>query len=342
MTASPFNTDGALSMPAKAFVEPVDIVRAQTTLVLKLEGVRAVKLQSSSCNAVYKFLKENQAVMIHKPLNGETSKGFARHGFKPGMGAVREEAAFIIDAMVARSLHDPHRIVPTTTRAYTSVDGCLSYGSMQDFVIGADLDDMPPAVVEKSVPKEWIESVALFHIRVCQCDGHSGNVMLSEDGRLVVIDGGLSLPPIWAPHGHFDAVKGCQCLSEPPSVHARTNVQRAVSRLDATCAALATLGVEDSSILTLRTCTLLLEVGVLQCNRPIAELADVFARPFDEDGMCYLLSPLEQWICRAVGAACSVTLDHRGDEVLNLDTSTLDERAFLTAMGECFQQQWSS
>lgn len=231
-----------------------------------------------------------EKVAVFKPSGREH---FNRHGLTPGQGAVREEAAYVVDRLSGGTAGLP----VTTCTALEVSPGALETGSLQAFAhghIGPVEDFAMPRSYDAAiqfVAAEKVESVAILDMRLFNTDRHSGNLLLTKppEGQegcthgLVPIDHGCCLPPWWLLNeACFEAWKGWPQLCVIPSAHAKATVEKAVASIPATLQALRDLGVESASLVTLQLTTLFLEVGVLERSLPLDTLAGLLQRD-DED-----------------------------------------------------------
>jgi len=248
-----------------------------------------------------------EKVAVFKPSGREH---FNRHSLTPGQGAVREEAAYVVDRLSGGTACLP----VTTCTALEVSPGAVESGSLQAFAHGhiGPVEDfaMPRsyAAAIQFVAAEKVESVAILDMRLFNTDRHGGNLLLtkpSEEGRthgLVPIDHGCCLPPWWSlDEACFEAWKGWPQLCATPSAHAKATVAKAVESLPATVQALRELGIESASIVTLQLSTLFLEVGVLERSLPLAVLAGLLLRNDEsnfEEPSCF-----EQQVSHSITAA---------------------------------------
>merc|ERR1712110_859622 len=94
-------------------------------------------------------------------------------------------------------------------------------------------------------------------------------------------------------------------------------VKKAIEKFEETRARLEEIGIEAACLVTLRLCTIFLEVGVVEKNLPVGKLAALMMR--DECTGFAELSWLEsrvQQCAEAVGTACRVEENDRRDQVL--------------------------
>eukprot|EP00190_Bangiopsis_sp_CCMP1999_P006081 CAMPEP_0198725490 /NCGR_PEP_ID=MMETSP1475-20131203/2784_1 /TAXON_ID= ORGANISM="Unidentified sp., Strain CCMP1999" /NCGR_SAMPLE_ID=MMETSP1475 /ASSEMBLY_ACC=CAM_ASM_001111 /LENGTH=353 /DNA_ID=CAMNT_0044487277 /DNA_START=606 /DNA_END=1667 /DNA_ORIENTATION=+ len=118
--------------------------------------------------------------------------------FKPGSGAFREVAAYLLDTQGFAG-------VPETSIASVHSRPEEKEGMLQVYVQNdGDADDFGPSLFET----EAVQKVAAFDLRVMNADRHGGNLLVSREGsshRLTPIDHGLILPeslrslpwPVW-------------------------------------------------------------------------------------------------------------------------------------------------
>lgn len=275
-----------------------------------------VYMLSSPC---LKSSKDPEVQSIFKPLDEES---FARRGIEVGMGAVREEAAFVID----RSSGGRAR-VPVTARASLEEGGIRKKGSVQLFVEGC-LGPVEDFGVPRHLPSaqamislDDAQAVACFDIRICNTDRHPGNLLVAGEKpyKLVCIDHGCVLPAWWAlDSACFDAWLDWPHVRTAPSEATMSLVRQASEGLPRIVRELEKLGLPLQAIWTLEICTLLLEQGVLTHQIPLRSLALLMTRT----------DPSEpSWLERKIHEACSAAgLDAKfvpegkyGDRTFHID-----------------------
>lgn len=210
----------------------------------------------------------------------------------PGQGAVREEAAYIVDRLCGGTAG-----LPITTRISLEIrPGVCEQGALQAFAkghVGCMEDFAMPRDYQKAVSfiaHSQAEALAVLDMMLLNTDRHGGNILLSSfptdcgSHTLFPIDHGCCLPPWWSlGEAYFDAWLGWPQLLARPSPHARSIVSCAVKTLPETVKALKSIDLEESSILTLQLCTTFLEIGVLSYNISLNMLAGLMLRD-DLDG----------------------------------------------------------
>jgi len=225
-----------------------------------------------------------EKVAVFKPAGREH---FHRRDLFPGQGAIREEAAYIIDRLCGGVAG-----LPITARTTLEVvPGVAESGALQAFVQGHEgyIEDFAmPSTLEAAaafVSIEQAEAIAILDMRIFNTDRHGGNLLLTKPAAiggshgLVPIDHGCCLPPWWSlSEGNFEAWRGWPQLLIEPSAHARAIVASAVESLPATVDSLKSIGLDGESVATLQICTLFLEVGVLQRGLPLDTLAGLLQR----------------------------------------------------------------
>jgi hypothetical protein len=196
---------------------------------------------------------------IFKPLDEEV---FERRGIEPGSGALREEAAYVIDRLAGGQAH-----VPVTARA--SVEH--KKGSLQEFVEGAcgpvENFGMPRGLAEakEMVGIDEAQAVACFDIRVFNTDRHSGNLLLAgpKPHRIVCIDHGCVLPAWWAlDMARFDAWADWPHIAAPPTPATLELISQAAESMPRVEQELERLDIDAAAIWTMRLCTCLLQEAV--------------------------------------------------------------------------------
>lgn len=201
-----------------------------------------------------------QKLAMFKPAEEEK---FVREGLFPGEGAVREEAAYVLD-----SRSNGFSGVPPTAVARLqlsnigrSKQGAVqrfmtsSIGSMEGFGMPFDLQK-----AEVFVPVEQVHRIGLLDIRVFNTDRHPGNILLIGDKApftMVPIDHGCILPSWFhLSEARFDWLEYPQC-KVPFSAQAMEYIESLDVETDAL--ALRRLGIREECVATLKICTLFLQ-----------------------------------------------------------------------------------
>jgi hypothetical protein len=215
-------------------------------------GVYAVQSRSSG-----------QKLAMFKPVEEEK---FVRDGLTCGEGAVREEAAYVLDSRwngfsgvpptaVARlqlSINDDATKHGSIQRFMTS-----SVGSMESFGMSFNL-----AIAQQFVPVEQVHRIAILDVRVFNTDRHHGNILLIGDKppyTMVPIDHGCILPSWFhLSEARFDWLEYPQCrVPFSPSEMAHIESLDA----DGDAVALRRLGIREECIVTMKICTLFLQLA---------------------------------------------------------------------------------
>lgn len=304
---------------------------------------RKVPISEGQTGSVFLLEVVDQKVAVFKPEVGET---FQRRGFRPGSGAVREEAVYIVDRLCGSEAG-----VPVTTLAEVVVEGQTMRGAVQAFHNDAAgfCDDfgMPRSFDEavKVITQEHAERLALLDIRVFNTDRHGGNLLLlgqQPPYRLGPIDHGCCLPPWWAlGEAGFSAWEKWVHFKGTPSAAARASAKKALDQLPRLCHMLSERGLDFDAIVTLRLCTTFAGIGVGEQGMHISELVELMIREdFSE------LSWFEKRVfdcARSLGAKITEQLNERGDkELLVEDSDMLDEswaNRFVTEVGNLLRSQ---
>eukprot|EP00927_Polykrikos_kofoidii_P031349 TRINITY_DN26982_c0_g1_i1.p1 TRINITY_DN26982_c0_g1~~TRINITY_DN26982_c0_g1_i1.p1 ORF type:complete len:551 (-),score=110.31 TRINITY_DN26982_c0_g1_i1:154-1806(-) len=308
------------------------------------ERVQRVSIDNGQTGTVFALEVAGKKVAVFKPSAGES---FKRASLSAGQGATREEAAYLVDRLCGSQAR-----VPVTSRATVDVDGTQVVGSVQEFIAGAIgfIEDygMPrdPERAKAFVKQEAAEALALLDIRIFNMDRHGGNLLLlggEPPHTLGPIDHGCSLPVWWSlSEAVFDAWIDWSHLQCEPCAATRDLAQKAVATLPEVCKMLEDSGLEPQAVVTLRLCTLLVQVAVGELALPVGRVAALLCRD-DETGF-QDLSWLERKVqaCSEVaGCPCRVEKDNRGDErlVVEDEGDSLDVDAFLGALGTVFRQE---
>jgi hypothetical protein len=292
---------------------------------------------------VYALEIGGDKVAIFKPLAGEN---FERRGVDVGTGALREEAAYLIDRIAGSQAG-----VPVTSRTRITINGEMMEGSVQAFVgdaVGFAEDFGMPRDFERAcdfVPQEAAEALALLDMRLFNMDRHTGNLMILRSEKphaLGPIDHGCCLPPWWMlSEAVFDAWLEWPQLRQAPSAFARELAEIAVQRLPRVIAALRDLGLSEECLMTHRVCTTLIGVGVAELGVAIGSVATLMVR---EDP--YELSWLEKnllQVAQDTGIPIHVNTSARGEQELHVDDFHLDakEDGFFTLLAKVFRSELS-
>jgi hypothetical protein len=252
---------------------------------------------------------------IFKPLDEEV---FERRGIEPGSGAVREEAAFVIDRLAGGQAH-----VPVTARA--SVEH--KRGSLQEFVEGACGPvenfgmprDLPKA--KEIVGIDEAQAVACFDIRVFNTDRHAGNLLLAgpKPHRIVCIDHGCVLPAWWAlDMARFDAWADWPHVAIPPTPATLELVTQIGESLPRVVQELEKLDIGAEAIWTMRICTSLLQEGVLKHGLSLRRVSLLMTRA-DPSVPSWLERRVEAAVLAAGYSADFVPESKYGDLVFRID-----------------------
>lgn len=216
-------------------------------------GVYAVQSRSSG-----------QKLAMFKPAEEEK---FVRDGLVPGEGAVREEAAYVLD-----SRSNGFSGVPPTAVARLQLSNigrakqgavqrfmASSIGSMEGFGMPFDL-----AKADAFVPVEQVHRIGLLDVRVFNTDRHPGNILLIGDRApytMAPIDHGCILPSWFhLSEARFDWLEYPQC-----KVPFSAAAMEYIASLDASgdAQALRKLGIREECVTTLKICTLFLQRAAL-------------------------------------------------------------------------------
>ncbi|KAK1945781.1 Phosphatidylinositol 4-kinase gamma 3 [Phytophthora citrophthora] len=247
-------------------------------------GVYAVQSRSSG-----------QKLALFKPAEEEK---FVREGLIAGEGAVREEAAYVLD-----SRSNGFSGVPPTAvaRLRLSNVGRVKQGAVQRFMsssIGSMESFGMPFDLKKAcefVPVEQVHRIALMDVRVFNTDRHPGNILLIGDKKpytMVPIDHGCILPSWFhLSEARFDWIEYPQTREafSPASL-------QYIEALDADRDArtLRALGIREECVTTLKICTLFLKLAA-ERGKTLFWMGNFMAR----DGCFQNPSRLELTIQRA-------------------------------------------
>lgn len=285
------------------------------------DGVRTVSLDEGQTGKVFALEIGGARIAVFKPLEGE---GFSRRGIPAGQGVVREEAVYLVDRFAGSRAG-----VPVTSRASIHVTDQehLMEGSLQVFVANV-IDYIENLSVPRDLAKsrefvssEDAEALALLDIRVLNTDRHGANLLVLRNDKphgLGPIDHGCCLPPWWAlGEANFEAWLEWPHLKQQPCEATKETMKTAISKMGPLLEKLKEVGLDDASVLTLRICTLLAEVGILERNLPLRTIAGAVIREDYSE-----LSWLEERVLECAmssGASCRKEPNNRGDNEIVVD-----------------------
>jgi hypothetical protein len=257
---------------------------------------------------------------IFKPLDEEV---FERRGIEIGMGALREEAAFVIDRASGGRAY-----VPVTARASLEEGGVRKKGSVQQFVAGSvgpvENFGMPRDLetAEAFVGLDNAQAVACFDIRIFNTDRHAGNLLLAgpRPHKIVCIDHGCVLPAWWAlDSSRFDAWLDWPHVKAPPSPATLNLISQVGNSLPLVVQELEKLALPKQAIWTLEICTLLLQKCVLDHGLTLRSVALLMTR-LDPAEPCWLECQVAE-ACRAAGVSADFVPEGKyGDLMLHVDS----------------------
>jgi hypothetical protein len=251
-------------------------------LTLRLKAFKAVfkdhatcTMTQEGCGGAYLVDQEGIPVAIFKPRDEEfmapaNPRGYRcsstvvgqtphpeRKGFCVGSGAVREVAAYMIDAA-----YDHFSGVPTTSFLTAPLNGIWKEGSVQAFVSSeCSAEDMGSGQFNAAD----VHKIGILDIRLFNTDRHAGNILICTTSQhddankyhMVPIDHGLTLPS----YRHLDEAK-FDWLSWPQAKYPFSPESMAhICRLDITKDAilLRSLGIPEECITTMLLTTVLLQ-----------------------------------------------------------------------------------
>lgn len=285
------------------------------------DGVKTVNLDEGQTGKVFALEIGGERIAVFKPIEGE---GFSRRGIPAGQGVVREEAVYLVDRFAGSRAG-----VPVTSRASIHVtdEEHLMEGSVQVFVANV-IDYIENLSVPRDLAKsrefvssEDAEALALLDIRVLNTDRHGANLLVLRNDKphgLGPIDHGCCLPPWWAlGEANFEAWLEWPHLKQQPCEATKETMKTVISKMGPLLEKLKEVGLDDASILTLRICTLLAEVGILERNLPLRTIAGAVIREDYSE-----LSWLEERVLECAtssGASCRKELSNRGDNEIVVD-----------------------
>ena len=278
------------------------------------------------CGGVYAMrASDGHEVAMFKPAEEER---FVREGLIAGEGAVREEAAYVLDSSIGGFSGVPATAV---AKLHLPTFGKVQQGAVQRFMpskMGSLEDFGMPNDFEKAaefVPVKEIQKVGILDVRLFNTDRHPGNILLLGDVapyNLVPIDHGCILPSWFSlSEARFDWVNYPQASA--PFSHDMLNK---IETLDADQDArrLRRLGIREECIMTMHICTMLLKIAA-KAGKSLSWLAKFMQR----SGCLDKPSKLELLIyesCQMVGIPFSFSANQYGEEVGVIEAGILSRR----------------
>ncbi|EQC39291.1 hypothetical protein SDRG_03497 [Saprolegnia diclina VS20] len=234
-------------------------------------------LTKDGCGGAYLLCDDDEApIAIFKPRDEEfmaphNPRGYVSHGavlgeslhptrkgFRVGNGALREVAAFMLDAA-----YEHFSGVPVTSLVTAPIGTTWKEGSVQAFVPSeSSAEDMGT----RQFSVHDVHKIAILDLRLFNTDRHAGNILLQSTNdkttkyKMVPIDHGLTLPSYQHLDGAtFDWLHWPQAKF-PLSAAAIAHVQSLDTTRDAIL--LRSLGLPEDCILTMQISTMLLQKAV--------------------------------------------------------------------------------
>lgn len=212
-------------------------------------------------------------------------------------------------------------------------------GYIEDYGMPLDLER-----ARAFVPQESAEALALLDMRVFNMDRHPGNLLLlgPKPHCLGPIDHGCCLPPWWElSEAVFDAWDGWPHLACEPSAKAREIAKTAFDKLGVVCDHLKSVALEPGVIVTLQLCTLFVYIGVHELWLPVAKLAALMVRDYEQISK---LTWLETKVFHSAGRAGADIRVNQGsggscDELEVLDASGFQVEEFLKDLEHVFREE---
>lgn len=276
------------------------------------------------CSPMLRYSTDSIVNTIFKPLDEED---FERRGIEKGLGALREEAAFIIDHEAGGKA-----CVPVTARVSLQDDGVQKKGSVQKFVQGSlgpvENFGMPRGFEDATamVALDTVQAVACLDIRIFNTDRHTGNLLLagSKPHQLISIDHGCVLPAWWAlDSARFDAWLEWPHVKAPVSEATLALVRQVEDTLPHVIQELGRLEIPLEAIWTFRICTLLLVTCVLRHGMTLRAIGLLMSRA-DPAEPCWLECQIEK-ACVAAGISAEFRAEGKyGDSMFFADQQILN------------------
>ncbi|ETW03070.1 hypothetical protein H310_05498 [Aphanomyces invadans] len=259
-------------------VNPATALRALVTTAV-VQQHATLEMTSDGCGGVYLVQPTSSPIPlgVFKPMDEEymapqNPRGYrcpgavvgetphpAKMGFRVGDGAVREVAAYLLDAA-----YNNFSGVPVTQFVSLPIDGTWKDGSVQAFIqcesSAEDVGTLRFGVAD-------VHKIAILDLRLFNTDRHAGNILLQQPPsspsslyKMVPIDHGLCLPSV----KHLDSATfewlHWPQAKFPLSPEAAAHVASLDTEQDA--ATLRSLGLPEECIATMQVCTKLLQKGV--------------------------------------------------------------------------------
>eukprot|EP01063_Lacrimia_lanifica_P038562 TRINITY_DN8233_c0_g1_i1.p1 TRINITY_DN8233_c0_g1~~TRINITY_DN8233_c0_g1_i1.p1 ORF type:complete len:1150 (+),score=297.05 TRINITY_DN8233_c0_g1_i1:369-3818(+) len=263
------------------------------------------ELTDDECvGGTYFLLHRNTRIAVFKPADqeaglpanpkaqvavaaGEESKA----GFFPGMGYLREVAAYVLD-------HDGFAGVPITAvleldlstvrvkgpdgrpRAVRRNPGArrLCVGSVQKFLLSeCQAWDTGPGQFSPAA----VRRIAILDLRILNCDRHGGNILVQaakarkQKKNLVPIDHGYVLPSTTIKELDFEWLQWSQAKTAfaPDELDYIRNLDP-----DVDADLLRSLGIDDGAVENMVVATVALQIGALEFDMTAAQLGDFYRR----------------------------------------------------------------
>lgn len=266
-----------------------------------------------------------EKLAMFKPAEEEK---FVREGIFPGEGAVREEAAYVLDSRT-----NGFSGVPATAAARLHVAniGSSKHGAVQRFLIGSigSMDGYGmPFDLDKAnafVPIAQVHRIGLLDVRTFNTDRHPGNILLIGEKApytMVPIDHGCILPS-WFHLGEarFDWLEYPQCKAP------FTNNELAyIDSLDAESDAvlLRKLGIREECVTTMKICTLFLKLAA-NSGRNLHWMGSYLQRSGCLENPSDLELAVER-ACIATGISLSFVKNEYGEQKAQITRGILSRR----------------
>ena len=260
------------------------------------QSARKAQANHNGTGGIYTIpASDGHNVAMFKPMEEER---FVREGLEAGEGAVREEAAYVLDSRSGGFSAVPPTAVAELNlstagvRRKGSVQRFMQskMGSLEEFGMSRDL-----AKASAFIPVSEIHKIGILDIRVFNTDRHSGNLLLLGDKApysLVPIDHGCILPSWYhLAEARFDWAEFPQAKC-PFSGEMLQHIKSLNCEGDAV--ALRKLGIREECVTTMKMSTLFLQIAA-EHGKTLQWIARIMLR----DGCLEKPSAFEKMVLKA-------------------------------------------
>mmetsp|Transcript_34803 Transcript_34803/g.74258 ORF Transcript_34803/g.74258 Transcript_34803/m.74258 type:complete len:404 (+) Transcript_34803:139-1350(+) len=337
-------------------------------------GDSLTHMEEGQTGGVYKVPMDglkSTPLAVFKPIAEEA---FERRGVPSGGGAVREEAAYLLDRRAGYSAGVPTTVramVPSTAlsphnenedEAEELVEDGSNKGSVQCFVknVAGSAEDfgMPRDLARATQIISTIDAqhLAALDIRLCNTDRHAGNLLFQRRKAVsdahpvaqgavykpVPIDHGCALPFWWSMgEANFQAWMEWPQVRAPCLPDVLSTVEAAFKSREEDMKVLADVGLEPAAQVTYRLALALLREGTVRHGLSLACIAGLMCRdPFDPAEPSWLELRIEECSV-ALGLKWCWTENSYGDRVPAVpeEPTASPPEGFLDRLEEVFRSE---